>query len=132
MRRGKNRRNEARNKALRAFKRTANDLNEALHSTIVSPRNWSGFEQSVTRRKNGEIVRGAFRNIEDLGNLESSQDMQVNGFKATYRWDGNGQTDVISVFFGHRSGDSFVSGRDWITPTLAEIDIPFTYKINGD
>lgn len=130
MRRGRSNRLRVKANLKKAFNQTARELSDKFQEVISTPRTWDGFEGSVTYRANGSVVSGSFRNIEDLGNLLSSQNSEISSNKATYSWDGNGLTPVLSVFFGHRTETGFVSGRDWITPAIEELNIPLTFKEN--
>lgn len=117
----------------KAFIHTAETLDTKFQEIISEPRYWSGFEESITYRANGSVVMGAFRNIEDLGNLKSSQDMTFKLNSVVYSWDGEGVTPVLSVFYGHRTESGFVPGRDWITPAKNELDLPqiFSNKVKS-
>ncbi|MGL6342704.1 MAG: hypothetical protein ACRC80_26640 [Waterburya sp.] len=106
-----------------SFRKSAEVLNGALKDTISQPRDWDGFQNRLTIRQNGEIVQGSFRNIVDLGNLRDSQKLEIQQDKATITWDGKGETPVVDVFFGKRTDNDFIPGRNWVEPTLQEIDL---------
>lgn len=112
-----------------AFENTAKRFDRALRDTIALPRHWQGFEDSVTYRSNGTIVRGAFRNIIDEGNLASSQTTIITNGTMMTTWQSS-ETPVLSVFFGHRTATGYVAGRDWIEVTLEEFD-PVADFISG-
>lgn len=68
---------------------------------LIGRRYWRGFEGRVTRRKNGEVVVGAYRNIKDLGNLARGQEVRnVGNFKVQFVWTGSGKTPPIVVHEG--------------------------------
>jgi hypothetical protein len=106
-----------------AFKSTAIAFNDANTEAILTPHYWEGFENSVTHRQNGEIVVGAYRNIFDLGNLSHSQKMTINNTTATLTWDGLGITPVASVFFGDRTTDAYIPGRNWVEVALDNVNL---------
>lgn len=111
-----------------AFKQTAHELNEEFQRMISEPQQWDGFEDSTTLRANGTVVSGSYRNIEDLGNLLSSQKMDLEDESVIYSWDGNGITPVAAIFFGTRTASSYTPGRDWITPALINLNISEEFK----
>lgn len=104
-----------------AFEETARKFDMALRDAISIPRHWAGFEDSVTHRSNGSVVRGAFRNIIDEGNLSSSQTTTITNGTMLTSWQSS-DTPVLSVFFGHRTANGYVAGRDWIEVALEEFN----------
>lgn len=101
------------NRAVKAFEATVRQYDEAMKNVISSPRYWGDF--GTTYRRNGEIVVGGFRNIVDLGNLQSSQQFtMVNPFLARFQWDGNGVTPVTLVHEGYTTrSERSVPARPW-------------------
>ena len=95
------------------------ELDRQLRLTIATPSYWDGFDESVTRRKNGTIVVGGFRNIIDTGELASSQTTEINNGSMVVEWSSS-TTPISGVFFGHRTKSGYVEGRDWISKTLYE------------
>jgi len=68
---------------------------------LLTPRYWRGFEGRVTRRKSGEVVVGAYRNIKDLGNLARDQQVRpVGQFRVQFVWGGSGKTPPVVVHEG--------------------------------
>lgn len=109
-----------------AFKATSRTWDNANQKVIKEPRHWEGFEDSVTYRKNGQVVAGAYRNIQDLGNLGNSQTKTttlVGDYTTTLDWDGNGITNPIDVMFGQYTKNYTVAGRDWVKIALAEVNL---------
>lgn len=107
----------------KAFAETAIALNQANQEVISQPQYWPGFENSVTYRQNGEVVRGAFRDIFDLGNIATSQTLNLDTGKASITWDGNSETPVLAVFYGFRTSETYVPGRNWIERALESVDL---------
>ena len=106
----------------RAFQSAIEDLGGGFRDKITTPQTWEGFENSITVRQNGEIVRGAFRNIVDSSNLRDSQTIvfQPDG-TAEISWDGKGITPAAQVLLGGVSESGvFIPGRDWVSPVLYE------------
>ena len=95
------------------------ELDRQLRLTISTPSYWDGFEQSVTYRKNGSVVVGAFRNIIDTGALASSQSTNINNGTMVVEWSSS-ETPISGVFYGMRTKNSYIPGRDWISKTLYE------------
>ena len=117
------------NKAINsALKKSLDELYQEFQRVIREPRQWDGFENSTTYRANGSVVVGSFRNIEDLGNLLSSQKLDLDGNNATFSWDGNGITPVVDVFFGRRTETGYIPGRDWIREALDDYDFAESFK----
>lgn len=109
----------------KAFVSTAQAYDQANKTVINTPRYWQGFEGRTTRRKSGEIVQGAYRNIRDLANLSNSQQMQmVSPFRVRYLWDGKGITPVVQVHEGARlrSGKS-IPARRWTQVAAQELNL---------
>lgn len=67
---------------------------QELDDVISNPRYWGqGF--GTTRRKNGEIVSGGFRNIVDTQELKNSQsDSRTGKLEHTFEWDAGHATIV--------------------------------------
>lgn len=118
------------NKHQRAFDASAMAYDRANREVIAQPSYWAGFEDSVTYRRNGEVVRGAFRNIKDLYNLGMSQQLNLSKGKATYSWNGNGKTPVQDVYFGKRTPTSFTPGRRWTEKALQRVNLGQVYADN--
>lgn len=106
-----------------AFRATATAFYEANLEAIGTPHYWEGFEDSITHRKNGEAVVGAYRNILDLSNLSNSQILSISGTTATLTWDGLGLTPAVDVFFGVRSATTYIPGRNWVELALDNVDL---------
>lgn len=118
-----------------AFEATAIAYGEQMQAVITEPRQWpDGF--GTTRRRNGEVVVGSYRNIRDLANLQQSQDLQVSGTVARYEWDGRDVTPPVLVHdgFTHKSGKR-IPGRPWPEVARQELDLTATfvnrYKAGG-
>lgn len=115
--------------ARKAFQKTAEAFDDKNKEIITQPRMWEGFEGSTTRRSNGEIVHGAFRNIQDMGNLLNSQKLTVQGNVAALSWNGNGETPVQNVYFGFRGKNYWIPGRPWTEVARAEMDLSATFAM---
>jgi hypothetical protein len=113
-----------------AFRATATAFYEANIEAIKTPHYWQGFENSITHRQNGEVVVGAYRNILDLGNLSNSQQMSISGNTAAISWDGLGITPVVQVFFGDRTSDYYIPGRNWVEVALDNVDLASMFRDN--
>jgi len=61
-------------------------FDDKLREVISTPRNWAGFEGSITQRQNGETVIGAFRNIIDTSELASSQTTAITNGSLAVSW----------------------------------------------
>ena len=99
-------------------------FNQAMKDVFNNPYYWVGFENSVTRRQNGQIVAGAFRNIFDTGELANSQVARFGTDKVEYAWTAE---YASSVFFGHRTGNMFIPGRNWVQAALDSFDVSEAY-----
>lgn len=100
----------------------SNTIDDAIHEVIETPSQWDeGF--GVTRRKNGEIVVGSYRNIVDLGNLDQSQEMTRDGLKTTWEWDGLGETPAVLVYTGYTTKNGRVPGRQFPEKGVDQVDI---------
>ena len=94
----------------------------AKQNTAVfnQPLQWDqGF--GTTRRLNGEIVSGSFRNIVDLGDLRDSQKLtklSPDAFSLTWTSD-----YAKYVYFGFiTSAGNFVPGRPWASVAETNTD----------
>ena len=97
-------------------------IDDAIHEVIETPSQWDeGF--GVTRRRNGEIVVGSYRNIVDLGNLDQSQEMTREGLKTTWEWDGLGETPAVLVYTGYTTKNGRVPGRQFPERGIDQVDI---------
>lgn len=128
--RRKSNRKKVRRDLVRAFQDTMRQLDSEFQDVMTVDRYWAGFEGSETKRQNGEVVSGAFRNIVDLNNAAGSQKLELSDSRAVFTWDGNGVTPVYSIFFGHRTETGFVPGRDWITPAISDSNVEYTMTRN--
>ena len=100
----------------------SNAIDDAIHEVIETPSQWNeGF--GVTRRRNGEIVVGSYRNIVDLGNLDQSQEMIRDGLKTTWEWDGLGETPAVLVYAGYTTKNGRVPGRQFPERGIDQVDI---------
>jgi hypothetical protein len=109
----------------KAFVNTAQAYDQVNKIVINTPRYWQGFEGRTTRRRSGEIIQGAYRNIRDLANLADSQQMTlVSPFRVRYLWDGKGETPAIVVHEGARlrSGKS-IPARRWTQVAAQELNL---------
>lgn len=113
-----------------AFEASALEYDRANREVIAQPSHWAGFEDSVTYRRNGEVVRGAFRNIKDLYNLGMSQQLNLSRGKAVYSWNGSGKTPVRDVYYGKRTATSFTPGRRWTERALQRVNLGQMYANN--
>lgn len=113
----------------KAFKQTAEAYDRANKEVIQQPRDWgSGF--GVTKRRNGEVVIGGYRNIVDLGNLKDGQTLSfTKPLTATYEWQSN-ETPVSLVYWGYRTKNGFVPSRKWTEEALKEIDLSQVFIIS--
>lgn len=124
-------RSEIKAKYQKGFEQTVNQVSDAIQSNITNPRHWDGFENSVTHRQNGEIVKGAYRNIVDLGNARDGHTVEINGDSAKLTWDGNGVTPIQDVYFGQVTDSGhFIAGRPFVHTTLDEINIAEMFRDN--
>jgi hypothetical protein len=57
------------------FINTVENINSEISSSITEAAYWRGMELSKTRRSNGQVIRGGFRDIVDTGELLQSQDL---------------------------------------------------------
>jgi len=112
----------------KAFKDTAQAYNEANQTVFTEPRDWSG-NWGVTKRKNGEVVFGSYRNIVDQSNLKDSQTMTFpDQLTAQYEWNGNGETPATVVYFGAvLNNGGVIPGRAWTEEALEKVDLPQTF-----
>lgn len=100
----------------------SNAIDESIHDVIVTPQDWlEGF--GVTRRRNGEVVVGSYRNIVDLGNLENSQEMTRNGLKTEWEWDGLGETPAVLVYTGYATKNGRVPERHFPEKGIENVDV---------
>ena len=127
----KNYKQQVVNRYKKAFKQTAIAFNNANQDAINLPSYWAGFEDSTTHRQNGEVVVGAYRDIFDLGNVSTSQNMSVKGIgTVVYTWDGNNQTPVAQVYFGSVNEYGYIPGRRWTDRALQLVDLGQVFQNN--
>lgn len=71
------------------FKNLAEQAYDKIEDAVRLKNNWRGFEGSITKRRGdkyirganrgqGRVVRGAYRNIVDTGELANSQNLDTN------------------------------------------------------
>lgn len=110
-----------------AFAYTADQYDKKMTEVISSPRLWPG-DFGTTRRKNGEVVSGNYRNIVDLANLKDSQNLSVDKFRAIYEWDGKGETPVVVVHEGAAlSSGERIPARRWTWVAAQEMNFADTF-----
>ena len=114
--------NDLEDRILSGIDAVSNAIDDAIHEVIETPSQWDeGF--GVTRRRNGEIVVGSYRNIVDLGNLDQSQEMTRDGLKTTWEWDGLGETPAVLVYTGYTTKNGRVPGRQFPERGIDKVDI---------
>ena len=91
----------------------AKELEIEATKALSDKNYWSGFEGRLTRRKNGDIVIGARRNIIDRGGLIDSQKLVV-----TKKENGTVYSTELRYSAPHyrfvRLGTKDIPGRDWV------------------
>lgn len=112
----------------KGFKNASDAFDRANQEAIRVPRVWAGFETSVTYRKNGEVIIGAYRDIVDDEDTANSQQMFQGDFITTYSWGSTGDTPVQLVYFGDRRYDTYFAGRDWVQEALDNTDLVAEFK----
>jgi hypothetical protein len=104
------------NLAHQIFERATDGLENHLKDTFSEVKDYGeGFGRTV--RQNGEIVTGGTRNIYDTGELANSVVREDSNGKVTLRVTAD---HAAAVLYGHRTGDTFVPGRDYLSPTIDE------------
>lgn len=104
------------NLAHQIFERTTERLEEHLKDTFSEVKDYGGgFGRTI--RQNGEIVSGGTRNIYDTGELANSVVREDSNGKMRLRVTAD---HAAAVLYGHRAGDTFVPGRDYLSPTVEE------------
>lgn len=104
------------NLAHQIFEKATDGLEEHLKDTFSEVKDYGeGFGRTV--RQNGEIVSGGTRNIYDTGELASSVVREGSYGKVVLKVTAD---HAAAVLYGHRTGDTFVPGRDYLSPTVEE------------
>jgi hypothetical protein len=115
-------RKEVDKRFLAAFRHTAEVYATQMQKVFHEQRQWPiGF--GTTFRANGEVIKGSYRNIYDLGSLANSQRVNIQGAQAFYSWDGGGVTPAVIVHEGATlTNGRRIPARRWTLQAAKELD----------
>lgn len=104
------------NLAHQIFERATDGLEEYLKDTFSEVKDYgAGFGRTI--RQNGEVVSGGTRNIYDTGELANSVIREDSNGKVVLKVTAD---HAAAVLYGHRTGETFVPGRNYLSPTIEE------------